>query len=252
MKLPAVIDKEPHKFLFNLDDCVKFLKEPNDVCDLQKETLVKEVIYRYNRKNIEKIIEYNSKTKQKVRVTKFDYFNDKKITSVEDYVDGIRVRMTGFSLFKSVTEYDKISGNKVKTTNFSPKDENKISSVYYYDLQTEKIVKMCVYRPDGKSVAFVKEFSPDNGMVTRCVNYKKNSLAISSVSKFEMLGGTLVKTTFFYNSPVNLSTPQMLDRQITADMLNLRVINQFKDKKINKLIDNLYKNNNNFGMIKIS
>ncbi len=252
MNLPAVKNQYVHDFLFNINDSVKFLKDKISSKDLKQGDLKKEIIYRYNRNIIEKIIEYNPVTNKKVRVINYDYFNDKKISSVEEYIDGVRVRITGYSMFKSVTEFDKKTGKKLQTTNYSQSDDNKISSIYYYDFETEKISKMCVYRPDGKSIAFVKEISPKTGMVTRCINYKKNSSAVSSVSKYEILGGTLVKTTFFYNSPIHFSSDKMLDRRITADTLNTRVISSFKEKNTDKLIDNLYQNNNNFGMIKIS
>ncbi len=252
MNLPAVKNQYVHDFLFNINDSVKFLKDKISSKDFKPTDLKKEIIYRYNRNTIEKIVEYSPVTNQKVRVINYDYFNDKKISSVEEYIDDIRVRITSYSMFKSVTEFDRKTGKKLKTTNYSQCDNNKISSIYYYDSESEKISKICVYRSDGKNIAFVKEISPKTGMVTRCINYKKNSSAVSSVSKYEWLGGTLVKTTFFYNSSIHFFSDQMLDRKITADTLNMRVLESFKEKKIDKLIDNLYKNNNNFGMIKIS
>ncbi len=253
MNLPVVKNQSVHNFLFNISDSFKFLKDGMPFNSSKPDDLKKEIIYRRNSNIVEKIIEYNPVTNQKVKVTKYDYFNNKKTVSVEEYVDNVRVKITSFSLFKSVTEFDKKSGKKFRTTNYSHKDESKISSIYYYDSETQNIMKMCVYRPDGKNIAFVKEISPKTGMVTRCINYKKNSSAVSSVSKYEILGGTLVKTTFFYNAPIHFASDKTLDRKITADVLNMRVINSFKEKNTDKLIDNLYQNNNNnFGMIKIS
>ncbi|MEE3349788.1 MAG: DUF2963 domain-containing protein [Candidatus Gastranaerophilaceae bacterium] len=252
MNLPVVKNQSVHNFLFNISDSFKFLKDGMPFNGSKPDDLKKEIIYRHNSNIVEKIIEYNPVTNQKVKVTKYDYFNNKKISAVEEYIDDVKVRATCYSMFKSVTEFDKKSGKKFRTTNYSHKDENKISSIYYYDSETQNISKMSVYRPDGKNIAFVKEISPKTGMVTRCINYKKNSSAVSSVSKYEILGGTLVKTTFFYNAPIHFASDKMLDRKITADVLNMRVINSFKEKNTDKLIDNLYQNNNNFGMIKIS
>ena len=84
------------------------------------EDTLKETVYRHNGTSVEKIIEYHPETKMKVKVTTFDYFNDKKVKSVEefDFDTGLRTRTTSYTLFKSVTEFDSKTGKKVKETTF--------------------------------------------------------------------------------------------------------------------------------------
>ena len=212
----------------------------------------KQTVYRNDGVSIEKIIETDAVTDQTLKITNFDYFDDKKIKSIEEYCDGIKIRLTLFSFFKSVTEFDKKSGKKIKTTNYAVKNNSKIMSVYDYDTETERIVRMTVYRTDGKTVAFIKEISPETGIVSRCINYKNNSSAISSVSKYERMGDTTVKTTYYYSNPVYLSSLDMVDKKITADNLNKKVLDTFKGKKIDHLINNLYKNKNSFSSIQVS
>ena len=250
--LPVLSDLIRHNFVFDIKKSANYLKDIVHKNSVQDVETSKEYVYRKDGMRVEKIVEYNVANGNIVKITNLDYFNDKKVKSVEEYKGGKLVRFTGYSLFKSVTEYDKISGKKICTTNYQIKNENKISSVYHYDTETEKIVKMAVYRPDGKYVAFVKEISPESGQVVRCINYKKNSSAISSVSKFEFMGTTSVKTTFYYNTPLYFESVAMLDKKILADTLNNRVLTDSKRGRIDKLIDNLYKNKQSFASVKIS
>lgn len=230
----------------------KFLKDLiSPKSSTVKQTDVK-TVYRSDGITVDKTIEYDVITGNTIRIINYDYFNDKKIKSVFDYEDGVKIRVTTFSFFKSVTDFDKKTGKKIRTTNYNIKDYNKKMSVYDYDIEKEKIIRMTVYRVDGKNVAFVKEISPDTGIVTRCINYKKDSSAISSVSKFEMLGDTTVKTTYYYSTPIYMTTPDSIDKKIIADTLNKKVLDTFKSKNIGNLIDNLYKHRQNLSVIQLS
>ncbi len=205
-----------------------------------------------NQKCVDKIVEKNSFTGEILRITHFDYFDDKKVKLIEDYENGIKVRLTSFSFFKSVTDIDKNTGKKIKTTNYNISDYNKKISVYDYDIETEQIIRTTVYRVDGKNIAFIKELSPETGIVSRCISYKKGSCAISSVSKYEKLGDTTVKTTYYYSTPIYLTNPDMIDKKVTADSLNKKVLDSFNNKRFNRLLDNLYKNKQSFASINVS
>lgn len=211
-----------------------------------------ETVYRADGVSVDKIIETDALTNQVIKITYYDYFDDKKIKSIEEFEDGLKIRLTLFSFFKSVSEFDKKTGKKIKTINYAVKDESKIMSKYDYDIETERISRMTVYRADGKNIAFIKELSPETGAVSRCINYKKDSSAISSVSKYELLGDTTVKTTYYYTNPIYMTSPEMVSKKITADNLNKKVIDSFSSKKVNYLIDNLYKNKNSFSSIQVS
>jgi hypothetical protein len=216
------------------------------------EEFSKEVVYKSDGKKIDKIIEKNTANGNLHKITFFDYFDNSKIKSIEDYSDGIKIRTTNFSLFKSVTDYDKKTGKKYKVTNFDIKDENKKTSVYDYDLVTGNLIQMTVYRTDGNNIAFVKEISPETGEVKRCINYKKGSSAISSVSTFETLNNTTVKTTYYYSTPVYLNSLAQINKQITEDKLNKKILFPKSYNKVTRLIDNLYKNKPNISNIAIN
>ena len=217
------------------------------------EDTLKETVYRHNGTSVEKIIEYHPETKMKVKVTTFDYFNDKKVKSIEefDFDTGLRTRTTSYTLFKSVTEFDSKTGKKVKTTNYDIRNENKKTSVYDFDIELEKINRVTIFRPDGNSISMVKELDASTGLVTRTINYKKDSTAISSVSKYDFQGDKTIKTTFYYNTPIYFTSPVVFDKKVTADVLNKKVLDEAGQKRMTRLIDNLYKNKLNFSALSV-
>lgn len=242
--MPINLPLKQNKKMNNL---LSDLKNILHISESQK--LVDEPAFRKDGKRVEKIITRNPDTNEIVKITYFDFFNDKKIKSVEEFVNGEKIRETNYSLFKSVTEYDFNTGKKIRTTNFNPNNQTCRASSYDYDTRTGKIVRMSVFRADGKNLAFIKEISPETGLVTRCINYKMNSPAISSVAKFDFLDNTTIKTTYYYNTPIHINNSECLDKKTASDNINKKVINDVKNNKIDKLIDKLYKNKVSFSMI---
>ena len=149
-----------------------------------------EVVYRKNGTSIDKIIEVDVLTGMRVRTTHFDYFNDKKVRSIDEYdrETGTKLRTINYVLYKSIDEYDVVSGKKLRTINFSVKDENKISSVQEYDITTGKIIKIFIYKRDGKTVSIIKEIDPETGKITSIVNkisteISENTAQIKAIEK---------------------------------------------------------------------
>ncbi len=149
-----------------------------------------EVVYRKNGTSIDKIIEVDVLTGMRVKTTHFDYFNDKKVRSIDEYdrETGTKLRTINYVLYKSIDEYDVISGKKLRTINFSIKDENKISSVQEYDITTGKIIKIFIYKRDGKTVSIIKEIDPETGKITSIVNkisteISENTAQIKAIEK---------------------------------------------------------------------
>ena len=149
-----------------------------------------EVVYRENGTSIDKIIEVDVLTGMRVKTTHFDYFNDKKVRSIDEYdrETGIKLRTINYVLYKSIDEYDVVSGKKLRTINFSIKDENKISSVQEYDITTGKIIKIFIYKRDGKTVSIIKEIDPETGKITSIVNkisteISENTAQIKAIEK---------------------------------------------------------------------
>lgn len=149
-----------------------------------------EVVYRKNGTSIDKIIEVDVLTGMRVKTTHFDYFNDKKVRSIDEYdrETGIKLRTINYVLYKSIDEYDVVSGKKLRTINFSVKDENKISSVQEYDITTGKIIKIFIYKRDGKTVSIIKEIDPETGKITSIVNkisteISENTAQIKAIEK---------------------------------------------------------------------
>ncbi len=223
----------------------------SDGTHIHRDENLKKTVYRFDGVSVDKVIEYNSRTGKKVKITNFDYFDNTKVKSVEDYdaVTGMKVRITNFSLFKSVTDFDIKSGKKIKTTNFDIKNETKKTSVYDFDTETGKILRITLFCPDGDSISLIKELNPQTGMPKKCVNYKRNSTLISSVSQYEFLGDKTIKTTFFYNEPAHYTNSPAFSKIVPADTPDEKVPDESKKRRINRLIDNLYKNKTSFSSV---
>lgn len=131
-----------------------------------------EIVYRKNGKSIDRIMEVDAVTGLRLRTTHFDYFNDKKVRSIDEYdkFTGKKIRTINYVLYKSVDEYDLETGKKIRTINFNIKDENKISSIQEYDLETEKIVKILIFKRDGKTISIIKSIDPVTKKVTSWIN----------------------------------------------------------------------------------
>lgn len=228
----------------------KFLGTLNDAMEQPQDTL-KKTFYRNNGVSVEKLVEYDLQNHMIVKVTNYDYFNDKKIKSIEEFdrETGLKTKITSYTLFKSVTEFDIKTGKKFKTTNYDIKYPDKKTSVYDFDLESEKIKRVTIFRADGNSVSMVKELDTNTGMVARSIVYKKNSTSISSVSKYDFQGDKTVKTTFYYNTPVFFTDAAVFDKKVTADILNNKVLNDSNKKRMTRLIDNLYKNKMSFSSL---
>ncbi len=230
----------------------KFIKNLRGNVSEPEENII-ETIYRHDGTTVEKVVEYNPKNRMIVKITYHDYFNDKKIKSVEDFDSetGLKIRVTSYTLFKSITDYDIKTGRKIKTTNFDIKNPSKKTSVYNFDIETEKINRITVFRADGNSVSMVKELNPSTGMIVRSIYYKKDSTAISSVSKYDFQGDKTIKTTFYYNTPIYFTNTSTFDKKIAADILNNRVLDGSDKKRMTRLIDNLYKNKLSFTSLSV-
>ena len=118
-----------------------------------------EVVYRKNGRSVDRVIVFDIQTGAKVKTTHYDYFNDKKIRSVDEYdrKTGKKIRTVNYVLYKSVDEYDA---------------ETKISSIQEYDLDTGKIVTISIYKRDGKTVSIIKRIDPVTEKVTSWINNK--------------------------------------------------------------------------------
>ena len=178
-----------------------------------------EVVYRKNGRSVDRVIVFDIQTGAKVKTTHYDYFNDKKIRSVDEYdrKTGKKIRTVNYVLYKSVDEYDAETGKKLRTINFNVKDETKISSIQEYDLDTGKIVTISIYKRDGKTVSIIKRIDPVTEKVTSWINNKN--------------------TGYKPVEPVKIMT-RCYD--------NIKIADNKDKEDIAKLIDNLYCNNLKF------
>lgn len=150
--------------------------------NIKKSDVKEEVIYRKNRKSIDKIIEFDKNTGSKIKTTHYDYFNDKKIRSIDEFdiKTGKKVRTTNYVLYKSVDEYDLETGRKVRTINYNVKDDTKISSIQEYDIETGKIVTVSLFKRDGKTVSITKQINPDDDSALNYVHKNSNSVKLEA------------------------------------------------------------------------
>ena len=199
-----------------------------------------EVIYRKNGHSIDKIIEIDVATGYKIKTTHFDYFNDRKIRSIDEYDPRtkIKIRTTNYVLYKSIDEYDVFSGKKCRTINFNIKDESKISSIQEYDIETGKITTISIYKRDGKTVSIVKKIDPVTEKVTSWINNDKTTYEAIKPPE-------IVKP----KQQIIVKQPQPQFAKQNYDKFK-QPLSQEKKDDIAKLIDNLYSNNMNFESIK--
>lgn len=178
-----------------------------------------EVIYRRNGKSVDRIVEIDVNTGSRIKTTHYDYFDEKKIRSIDEFdrKSGKKIRTINYVLYKSVDEYDPQTGKKLRTINFNVKDETKISSIQEYDTETGKIVTVSIYKRDGKTVSIVKNIDPVTEKVTSWVNNKNINTA-----------------------------PFSPDKPVTRSYDNIKVLDNKEKEDIAKLIDNLYSNSMKF------
>lgn len=183
------------------------------------------VFYRRNGKTVDKVVEFDIKTGSKLRTTHYDYFDDKKIRSVDEYdkQTGKKTRTTNYVLYKSIDEYDPKTEKKIRTINFNVKDESKISSIQEYDINTGKIIKVSIYKRDGRSVSIIKNVDPVTNEITNTFN---KTIENSSSDNFR------------YTRSYDNYKPHKTD------------LKENQKEDIAKLIDNLYKNNSMFESLK--
>ena len=180
-----------------------------------------EIVYRKNGKTIDRIIEVDVVTGLRLKTTHFDYFNDKKVRSIDEYdkFSGQKIRTINYVLYKSIDEYDLATGKKVRTTNFNIKDENKISSIQEYDLETGKIIKILIFKRDGETISIIKKIDPVTEKVTSWVNNQSQ------------------------NSQRRLKArePHRAQKAVSKIYENIKISStQSKQDDIARLIDNLY------------
>lgn len=166
-----------------------------------------EVVYRRNGISIDKIIEVDVVTGMRVKTTHYDYFDDKKVRSIDEYdrETGAKLQTINYVLYKSIDEYDVISGKKLRTINFSVKDENKISSVQEYDITTGKIIKIFIYKRDGKTVSVIKEIDPETGKITSTVNKTQPEMS-ANVAPIRVIEKIDSKIEKMHNKKEDIST----------------------------------------------
>lgn len=173
-----------------------------------------EIVYRRDGKSVDKVVEFDKTTGSKLRTTHYDYFDNKKIRSIDEYdpKTGKKFRTINYVLYKSVDEYDIETGKKVRTINFNVKDESKVSSIQEYDIKSGKIIKISIYKRDGRSVSIIKNINPETNEVTNTYN----------------------KT--IENKPIDML-------KYTRSYDNYKPSEKESKEDIAKLIDNLYNNN---------
>ena len=223
----------------------KFLELINNNLNTNPEdNFRKEIIYRKNSHNVERINFYDKLTGKKVKTKYFDYFNDKKVKLIDEFdiETGKKIRSTDYTVYKSITEYNPKTGKKLKTYNYSMRDENKIVSIHEYHSIYDKVSRISIFRPDGKSISMVKEINPLTEHVEQCINYKRNSNVVSSVSKYEFQENKMVKTTCYYTDYAESI------REFTG---KTAFVTDEEKQKTARLIDNLFRKNLNFKTLQI-
>ena len=160
-----------------------------------------ETVYRRNKISVDRVIEYDVRTNEKLRILYYDYFNNEKIRAIDEFMpdSGKKYRTVNYVLYKSIDEYDTESGERIRTINYDIKNEDKITSIQEYDIETKKLIKITLYRRDGKTISSVKEINPKTEHVTKRINFNEYGI-INSISKYNPKNGKANETVCFYKN----------------------------------------------------
>ena len=235
---------------------------PIDIEKLPAPEIKKEVVYRRNKLSVDRIIEYDAKTGDKLRVVHYDYFNNEKIRAIDEFIQhtGQRYRTINYILYKSIDEYDTDSGKRIRTINYDIRNENRVTSIQEYDLDTRKIKKVTLYRRDGQTISTIKEINPKTETVIRWTSFRE-SQTVSSVSEYNSKNGKPSKTTYYYRdgktvreihdyNPLNGEWKQFTRFDKHDKIIETKIAPKYQSEQekenIAKLIDSLYNKNLRF------
>lgn len=208
--------------------------------DMRPETR-EEIIYRKNGTSIDRVVEIDIISGSRVKTTHYDYFNDKKIRSIDEYdrKSGKKIRTINYVLYKSIDEYDLNSGKKVRTINFNIKDDTKISSIHEYDVNTGNIVTIFIYKRDGKTVSIIKKIDPETKKVTSWINNSNSSNNINSSKSNKISNSKHIEYK-------QVETPKVVQPVYN----NIKFTERRNKEDIARLIDSLYSNKVKFENIR--
>ncbi len=98
---------KPKMTVPKIDNTHLTLLFPNMSCETKEK-----IVYRKNGKSVDKVIEFDVKTGSKVKTTHYDYFDDKKIRSIDEFDKESckKIRTVNYVVYKSIDEYDLESG----------------------------------------------------------------------------------------------------------------------------------------------
>ena len=215
-----------------------------------------ETIYRRNKHSIDRVIEYDANTEEKLRVIHYDYFNTDKIRAIDEFVPqtGKKYRTINYVLYKSIDEFDTESGKRIRTINYDIKNENCITSIQEYDLDNNKIKRVILFRSDGQTISTIKEINPKTENVVKWTSFRETK-TISSISEYNEVSGKPCKTTYFYcdgetvreihnYNPLNGEWKDYIRFDKREKMIETKIAPKYKKEKeqesIAQLIDNLY------------
>ena len=235
---------------------------PIEIEKLPKPEIRKETVYRRNKLSVDRVIEYDAQTGDKLRVVHYDYFNNEKIRAIDEFIphSGKKYRTINYILYKSIDEFDTDTGKRIRTINYDIRNENRVTSIQEYDTETGKIKKVTLYRRDGHTISTIKEINPKTENVIRWTSFRE-SQTISSISEYNAQNGRPSKTTYFYRdgqtvrevhnyNPLNGEWKQFIRYDKHDKIIETEVAPKYQSEQekenIAQLIDSLYNKNLRF------
>lgn len=235
---------------------------PIEIEKLPKPEIRKETVYRRNKLSVDRVIEYDAQTGDKLRVMHYDYFNNEKIRAIDEFIphSGKKYRTINYILYKSIDEFDTDTGKRIRTINYDIRNENRVTSIQEYDTETGKIKKVTLYRRDGQTISTIKEINPKTENVIRWTSFRE-SQTISSISEYNAQNGRPSKTTYFYRdgqtvrevhnyNPLNGEWKQFIRYDKHDKIIETEVAPKYQSEQekenIAQLIDSLYNKNLRF------
>ncbi len=144
--------------------------------------------------------------KSEYKINNYECLNEKRVSSFDEYdpVTGKKVRTVNFVLYKSIDEYDLKTGKKIRTINFSAKDKSKITSIQYYDIETERLISIVLYKQDGRTISAIKKF-----------DYSTNKVASINKQNYVIENPAICQTKIYDNiKPANKQDLDSIDNLI--------------------------------------
>ncbi|WP_232308829.1 DUF2963 domain-containing protein [Maize bushy stunt phytoplasma] len=153
----------------NIDNIILTKNKPNHNVDV-----IQEKIYNMDG-NIDHILDYDSKTNKKIKLTAFN--GDEKCVWY-------------------IIEYDLQTANKMKHTVF--KNDRNILDIKEYDPHTQKLIKEIIFAEDKSNILYMYEYDAKSGNVIKETHHNSKNGKVEYVLEYDPQTQNKIKHTKYF------------------------------------------------------